>query len=80
MYLPPGMILRLFYIKALKIEDSVHFILLTNVLASYCMYSYTSIPKKFVPNKNGYVGMAVVWLTVPTLLPKSLNVAMHYVN
>ena len=34
--------------------------------------------KKIVPTKNGYVGMAVVWLTVPvpTLLSKSLNVAM----
>ena len=31
-----------------------------------------SIPNKFV----GYVGMAVVWLTVPTLLPKLLNVAL----
>ena len=28
--------------------------------------------KKFVPNKNCYVGMAVIWLTVPTLLPKLL--------
>ena len=30
----------------------------------------------FVPNKKGYVGMAVVWLTVPTLLLKLINVAV----
>ena len=39
------------------------------------LYS-TSIPKKIVPNKNVYAEIAVVWLTVPTLLPMLLNVAM----
>ena len=35
-----------------------------------------AFPKKIVPNINVYVGMAVVWLTVPTLLPKQLKMSM----
>ena len=43
---------------------------------SACVAYINPTFQKFVPNKNCYVGMAVIWLTVLTLLPKLLNVAM----
>ena len=64
-------------ITTVTIRDVIY-CLCTGIMKSTCStkLGVTSIPKKFVPNKSGYVGMTVVWLTVPTLLLKSFSMAM----